>query len=108
MEQNSQGKRAEPKATRPYMPGYGILDANSGKGLLQWSWAREHLANARTYWVATTRPEGRPHLMPVWGVWLDDTFYFSTGRQSRKARNLAANPQCVVSIQAGDVAVVVE
>ena len=55
----------QPKASRPHMPGYGILDANSGKGLLPWSWATERLAKARNYWVATTRPDGNPHAMPV-------------------------------------------
>lgn len=45
----------EPKAGRPHMPGYGILDADKGRGLLPWSWATERLAKAHTYWVATTR-----------------------------------------------------
>jgi len=36
------------------MPGYGILDANSGRGLLPWNWATERLMKARTYWIATT------------------------------------------------------
>jgi hypothetical protein len=56
-----------PKASRPYMPGYGILDAKSGSGLLPWSVAVERLTEARNYWIATTRPDGRPHAMPVWG-----------------------------------------
>jgi nitroimidazol reductase NimA-like FMN-containing flavoprotein (pyridoxamine 5'-phosphate oxidase superfamily) len=90
------------------MPGYGILDANSGKGLLPWSWAVERLTNAHNYWVATTQPDGRPHLMAVWGIWLDDCFYFSTGRQSRKARNLSLNPRCTVSTERADQAVIVE
>lgn len=90
------------------MPGYGILDANSGRGLLPWSWAAERLAQARTYFVATTRLNGQPHAMPVWGVWLDDAFYFSTGQQSRKARNLAANPHCVVCVEHADEALIVE
>ena len=51
----------EPKASRPYMPGYGILDAQSGKGLLPWSWAVERLSDGHNYWVETTRPDGRPH-----------------------------------------------
>jgi pyridoxine/pyridoxamine 5'-phosphate oxidase len=46
--------------------------------------------------------------MPVWGVWADDRFYFSTGRQSRKARNLAANAACVVCAERADEAVIVE
>ena len=46
--------------------------------------------------------------MPVWGVWLDDRFYFSSGRGSRKTRNLARNPRCVVCNEAAEAAVIVE
>jgi nitroimidazol reductase NimA-like FMN-containing flavoprotein (pyridoxamine 5'-phosphate oxidase superfamily) len=99
---------SEPKASRPRMPGYGIVDANSGKGLLPWSWARERLVNAHNYFLATVRPDGRPHSMPVWGVWVDDCFCFSTGAESQKARNLAANSYCVVSPEDAHDAVVVE
>ena len=98
----------ESQASRPYMPGYGLLDADQGRGLLPWTWATERLIKARTYWIATTRSDGRPHAMPVWGIWLDDAFYFSTGAQSRKARNLAANPYCVVGIELDDEAISVE
>jgi nitroimidazol reductase NimA-like FMN-containing flavoprotein (pyridoxamine 5'-phosphate oxidase superfamily) len=97
-----------PRASRPYMPGYGLLDANSGRGLLPWEWATERLEKARTYWVATARPNGQPHVMPLWGVWLANAFYFSTGRESRKARNLAANPKCVICVEAADESVIVE
>lgn len=90
------------------MPGYGILDEESGKGLLPWSWAVERLERAHNYWVATTRSDGRPHAMPVWGVWFDGRFYFSTGKQSRKARNLAENPRCVICVEPADEAIIVE
>jgi len=90
------------------MPDYGILDANEGEGLLPWEWAAERLSISHNYLVATTRPDGRPHMMPVWGLWLDDAFYFSTGRQSRKAQNLDANPHCVVSTERAEEAVIVE
>jgi hypothetical protein len=46
--------------------------------------------------------------MVVWGLWLDGAFLFSTGSQSRKARNLAQNPRCVVCTELADQAVVVE
>ena len=97
-----------PKASRPHMLGYGILDADSGRGLLPWSWAAERMAKSHNYWVATTRPDGRPHVMPVWGVWLDEGFYFSTGKNTRKAQNLAANPRCVVCGERADEAIIVE
>jgi Pyridoxamine 5'-phosphate oxidase len=99
-----------PRASRPDMPGYGIVPEGEGEGLLPWSWARDRLVAARNYLVATTRPDGGgPHVMPVWGLWLDETFLFSTGKTSRKAKNLAHNPRCVVC-PAGDAeeAVIVE
>lgn len=108
MAANDSSRNAAPRASRPYMPGYGIADANSGKGLLPWSWAAELLTNARRYWLATTRPDGAPHMMPVWGVWLDETFCFMTGAKSRKARNLAANPRCVVCPECTGHVLVVE
>ncbi len=89
------------------MPGYGIVDANSGR-LLPWDWAVERLTRSRNYWVSTTWPDGRPHCVPVWGVWLDDAFYFSSGERSRKARNLAANPRIVICPENGDEAISLE
>ena len=43
-----------------------------------------------------------------WGIWVEHRFYFSTGATSRKARNLAANPSCVVCTEKSAEAVVVE
>jgi Pyridoxamine 5'-phosphate oxidase len=90
------------------MPGYGIYEAEKGKGLLPWTWAEERLITSHNYWFSTARPDGRPHTMPVWGVWSGNYFYFSTGRDSRKARNLAANPFCVITTESGAEAVIVE
>ena len=91
------------------MPGYGLEGATGRPGeRFPWSRAARLLESARNYWVCTTRPDGRPHAVPVWGIWLDGTFYFSTGRQSRKARNLAANPQVAVHLESGSEAVIVE
>jgi PPOX class probable F420-dependent enzyme len=90
------------------MPGYGLLDAAQGTGLLPWSWAVERLQRSHDYWVATTRPDGRPHVMPVWGVWLDDALWFSSSGGSRKARNLAANPHCAITTDSASQPVVIE
>jgi hypothetical protein len=85
---------------------YGLRPAEAG--LLPWAGVTEKLATARNYWVATTRPDGRPHAVPVWGLWLDGAFYFGTERGSRKARNLAANPAVAVHLESGDDAVMLE
>jgi PPOX class probable F420-dependent enzyme len=88
---------ADSRPDRPVMPGYGILGPDEGSGLLAWSEVERRLASSHDYWVATTRPDGRPHVMPVWGVWLDGRLWFSSGRRSRKARNLDADPRCTVT-----------
>jgi hypothetical protein len=70
-------------------------------GTTTWEEARERLANPEaswTNWLATTRPDGRPHLMPVIAVWIDDAFHFIAGEGTRKARNLAVNDRCVIAI----------
>ena len=76
--------------------------------MLTWSWAAERLEQARNYWVSTTRPDGRPHSMPVWAIWLDDAVFFGSGRQSAKTRNLTANPAIVVHLESGDETVILE
>jgi Pyridoxamine 5'-phosphate oxidase len=83
-----------PLASRPFMPGYGV--SKSRKGLLDWKWARERLANSHNYVIVTVRPDGRPHAMGMHGLWFEDAFYFGTGEATRKAKNLAANPNCIL------------
>jgi hypothetical protein len=94
------------KASRPYMPGYG-LPAGS-KGLLPWKWADERLKKSHNYWINTVKPDGSPHTMVVWGLWQDGRLLFSTGSKSRKARNLAQNSNCVVCTEHAHEAVIVE
>jgi hypothetical protein len=96
---------SEPRASRPNMPGYGIADEGE---LLPWSWARDKLTQARNYFIATTCPDGRPHLSVVWGLFLDDQFLFSTGRDSRKGKNLAHDPRCSIAPGDADEAVLLD
>ncbi len=99
-------KSKSPTPTRPYMPGYGL--PRGTKGLLPWSWAEQRLKKSHNYWISTVRPDGSPHTMVVWGLWLNSAFYFSTGQRSRKAQNLAENPRCVVCTEHAHEAVIVE
>ena len=70
--------------------------------------AEDRLARSRNYWICTTRADGRPHSIPVWGFWMDGAFYFGTARSSRKARNLAQNPAVSVHLDSGDDVVILE
>jgi general stress protein 26 len=92
------------------MPGYGILGATEGSGLLSWSWAESRLTSSRNYWAVTVWPDGRPHAMPVWAVWDPgpQLLWFTSSLASRKARNVAANGQCVLTTEDADNPVVVE
>ena len=95
-----------PRAGRPNIPEYGI--ATGTKGLLPWTWATKQLGTSRQYWFVSVRPDRSPHVMPVWGVWFEDRFYFSTGAKTRKARNLAKNSHCIVCSEQADQAAIVE
>jgi nitroimidazol reductase NimA-like FMN-containing flavoprotein (pyridoxamine 5'-phosphate oxidase superfamily) len=101
--------QSQPKASRPFAPGYGIAGPTEGKGLISWAWVSKKINGCRTFWVGTIYAgQNRPHVMPVWGVFLDDAFFFSTGRKSRKGQNLAANPACTVTNDDGEEAVIIE
>lgn len=62
-----------------------------------WAEARELLVRAELSWLSTVRPDGRPHVTPLPAVWHDGAPHFGTGPDERKARNLARNPQCVLT-----------
>ena len=98
-----------PVATRPHMPkDYGILQATAGSGLMSWSHASERLAASHNYWVHTTRPDGRPHVKPVWGLWFAERFYFSTSPRSVNGRNIVAHSSLAVHLESGDDVVILE
>ena len=54
---------------------------------------REHIV-----WLATARPEGRPHLVPIWHVWRQDKLYISTGQHSVKMRNILHQPSVTLAL----------
>jgi hypothetical protein len=87
-----------PLVERPAMSGYGV--PTDDDGVLPWTWAQERLVRNRNYWVVTASASGRPHALPVWGVWLPETdrFWFSCSPEARKRRNIAENPQCAVAV----------
>ena len=88
--------------------GYGLADAPADGSTLAWSTVVEWMVGSRNYWVCTTRPDGRPHAIPVWGLWLEDTLWFSTDPGSYKARNISGNPEVVVHLESGDEVCVLE
>lgn len=92
---------------RPRAPSvYGF--ARAAGPLLAWDAVEARLRQARNYWLATVRPDGRPHVTPVWGVWVDEALYVNGFPKARWARNLAANPAVSFHLESGDEVVIVE
>lgn len=99
--------RPEPTRSRPHMPaGYGV--PKDSAGMFAWADLREPLETAKTFWVATMRPDGRPHAVPLWGAWIDDAFYFEVSPETRRGRNLAQNPAVVVHLERDNLAIMIE
>ena len=92
---------------RPAFPeGYGLPQTT--EGTLSWSAVEERLVAATSYWLATTRPDGRPHVVPRWGVWLEGRFFYDGAPTTRHALNAEANPACALHLESGDEVVIVE
>lgn len=93
--------------TRPAMPdGYGIPDTTDG--LLSWSDVEPRLVASLHYWLSTVRPDGTPHTVPRWGVWVDGRFWYDGAPTTVHARNAERNPACTLTLESGKEAVIVE
>lgn len=96
------------KRDRPgFSSSYGI-DPLQKEGLLDWEWVTERMTKAHNYWISSSRPDGRPHVAPVWGVFTDNVLYFGTNQTSIKAKNLFNHPYAIAHLESGDETVIFE
>jgi len=98
----------EPPRGRPDSPppSYGV--PRRGGEFVPWERVVERLRTAEAYWLATVTPSGRPHVVPIWGVFVDDELYLETGAPGTiKNRNLASNPEVAVHLDGINDAVIV-
>jgi hypothetical protein len=93
-------------AGRPLVPdGYGVQETGP---FLEWADVEDWLVESTEYWLASTRPHGRPHVVPRWGVWLDERFWYDGSPATRHARNLEVNPACALHLESGTTVTIVE
>ena len=89
-----------------------ILELPSAYGratsTLDWPSVRERLEKAERYWLAATRPDGRPHVIPIDGIWLDDVWYFGGAPETVHQRSVKENPSVVRHLEDPMKAVIVE
>lgn len=95
-----------PRASRPHIHEYGI--PSSEEGMLSWCYVQERMRASLNYWISTASPTGQPHATPVWGVWMQDILYFDGNPQTRRGRDLAANPKVSVHLEDGTQVVFLE
>ncbi len=88
-----------PLVDRPEMPeGYGVKPDGA---FLSWMTVEQRLIESLHYWLSTTGPDGAPHVVPRWGVWLDETFWYDGSPKTRHARNLETNTACALHLESG-------
>ncbi|GAC1363002.1 MAG: hypothetical protein NVSMB4_19660 [Acidimicrobiales bacterium] len=68
----------------------------------------ERLTEARNLWLSTIRPDGRPHLTPIWFVWHAGRFWICTGAEFVKTRNVRRDPRVSLALEDGNAPVVAE
>ncbi|HEY3312726.1 MAG TPA: pyridoxamine 5'-phosphate oxidase family protein [Anaerolineales bacterium] len=95
----------EIKVTRPQFP-KGYVDNPTSS--LNWEYVVQRLAGSKNYWLCSVRPDGRPHSIPRWGVFLDNKLYYDGSPETRHAINLLTNPHVSVHLESGDEALIAE
>ena len=85
--------------------GYG---AKSATAYVDWEAVVDRLIESKHYWLATTRPDGRPHVVPRWGVWLDERFWSDGSPETLHVRNLEVDSRCTLNLENGRQVVIVE
>ena len=102
-----ENKMQQPTAQLPHnLDGYGF--PNSTEKLVTWNYVCDRMIEPLNYWVCTITPEGRPHARPIWGVWVDEIFFFGGGPGTKWSRNLHVHPQVSINLEDGSESIVFE
>lgn len=93
------------KVSRPKFPkGY----ADNPASYVTWEWVAAQMTESKNYWLCSVRPNGHPHVIPRWGVFIDNKFFYDGSPETRHARNVAENPHVSLHLESGDQAVIME
>lgn len=94
-----------PKISRPKFPkGY----ADNPASYVTWDWVVEQLTQTENYWLASVRPDGRPHVVPRWGAFIDNKLYYDGSPETRHSRNIVTNPHVSLHLESGYKVVIME
>jgi nitroimidazol reductase NimA-like FMN-containing flavoprotein (pyridoxamine 5'-phosphate oxidase superfamily) len=94
-----------PKISRPqFPPGY----VENPTKTVPWEMVEQRLAEAKNYWLCSVYPDGRPHVIPRWAVYVDGKIYYDGSPETRHARNITQNPRVALHLESGDQALIVD
>ena len=94
-----------PKVLRPKLPeGY----ADTPISYVEWEWVTTQMTKAKNYWLCSVRPDGRPHVVPRWGVFIGNKLYYDGSPETRHAQNILANSNVSLHLENGSQAVIME
>jgi len=86
------------KITRPKFP-KGYVD--KPVSFVDWDWVAAQLEESKHYWLCSVYPNGKPHVVPRWGVFLDGKVYYDGSPETRHALNIKRNPAVSVHLESG-------
>lgn len=96
-----------PRRDRARLPdGYGVPSGD--EGLLDWADVEARLVASKHYWLASVRPDGRPHSIPRWGVWIEGRFWYDGAPTTQHARNAQRNPAVALTLESATEVVIIE
>jgi hypothetical protein len=93
------------KVTRPTFP-KGYVD--KPVSFLTWDWVAAQLAESKHYWLCSVRPNGRPHVVPRWAVFIDEKIYYDGSPETRHNRNIESNSHVSLHLENGMEAIILE
>jgi hypothetical protein len=94
-----------PKATRPKFP-KGYVDNPTSQ--VPWDYIETKLRASKHYWMCSVRPNGKPHVVPRWAVYLHGKLYYDGSPETRHAKNILENPNITVNLEDGQKAIILE
>jgi len=96
-----------PEAT-PARKVKGYRMPETRENLVSWDFVAQQMSGSRHYWISTVFPDGRPHVVPVWGIWHENRFHFEGSLQTAWGQNILKNPQIAVHLPNADRVVILE
>jgi PPOX class probable F420-dependent enzyme len=86
--------RPKPRRRRP-----GILRTMNAEAALEPAARIDRMLRREpVVWVSTVRPDGSPHLVPIWFSWDGERVFIASKPNAVKVRNLRANPKVFLAL----------